>query len=514
MGVLESINLGISGDYGEAIYPAIGNWPTKYHSHPGFWCGDDLAAADFRRAISELYQSDISSLNRAWKSHYHSFEEVAPFLPQDAPSKRAGLEFLGWYRDSMTSYAEFWLATARDLFPNTEIYLCTGGDMAPEHGSDFSAQAKLAAKYGAGIRITNESSSFPHNFRLTRLVDSACRFYGAYFGHEPASSVTPVGYLGRIFNAVTSGARQLFYYSTPKLASLKGEDPVMGEGGRFQVSYRALETIRKPVVEVALLYPTSSSTHALRSVGTFGDVAAEIRRLVDFDFCDERMVQEGALKDKLILIVIGADILESQTLAKIQTWVSDGGLLFVLDCRPADWDGHTTITDGLEGFTSGSEEVHGISELAVREPKRLPLIAALQAIFVNRAFTGLAPDIEPLLAMQFAPEGSVAWSRAQGGGKVYAYFGPMDLKKKEDSWMESYQLPLLFLKDSLQDSLNEGRLKKMPPSLISNLQEVYLVETMDGLFALNMSPVTQKVSYPGGSFEIGAESIKVIENKR
>ena len=39
--------------------------------------------------------------------------------------------------------------------------------MAPEHGSDFSAQAKLAAKYGAGIRITNESSSFAHNFRLT-----------------------------------------------------------------------------------------------------------------------------------------------------------------------------------------------------------------------------------------------------------------------------------------------------------------------------------------------------------
>jgi hypothetical protein len=300
-GIFESINLGISGDYGEAIYPAIGNWPTKYHSHPGFWCGDALAAADFRRAMSELYQ---------------------------------------------------------------------------------------------------------------------------------------------------------------------------------------------------------------------GDIAAEVRRLVDYDFCDERMVQEGALKGKLILIVIGADILESQTLAKIQTWVSDGGLLFVLDCRPADWDGNTTITDGLEGFTSGSEEVHGISELAVREPKRLPLIAALQAIFVNRAFTGLAPDIEPLLAMQFAPEGSVAWSRVQGGGKIYAYFGPMDLKKKEDSWMESYQLPSLFLKDSLQDSFNEGRLKKMPLSLISNLQEVYLVETMDGLFALNMSPVTQKVRYPGGSFEIGAESIKVIENKQ
>ena len=69
--------------------------------------------------------------------------------------------------------------------------------------------------------------------------------------------------------------------------------------------------------------------------------------------------------------------------------------------------------------------------------------------------------------MKFAPEGSVAWSRVHGSGKVYAYFGPMDLKKKEESWMESYQLPLLFLKDSFQDSYKEGRLKKLPLSLIS-----------------------------------------------
>ena len=51
MDILESINLGISGDYGEAIYSVLGNWPGEYHSHGGFWCGDRLAAADFRRAM-------------------------------------------------------------------------------------------------------------------------------------------------------------------------------------------------------------------------------------------------------------------------------------------------------------------------------------------------------------------------------------------------------------------------------------------------------------------------------
>jgi len=48
--------------------------------------------------------------------------------------------------------------TAREFFPNTKIYLCTGGDGHPTHGSDFTHQARIAAKHRAGIRITNEGS--------------------------------------------------------------------------------------------------------------------------------------------------------------------------------------------------------------------------------------------------------------------------------------------------------------------------------------------------------------------
>jgi len=51
MGVIESVNVGISGDYGEAIYSVWGSWPGEYHSHPGYWCGDALAVADFRRSV-------------------------------------------------------------------------------------------------------------------------------------------------------------------------------------------------------------------------------------------------------------------------------------------------------------------------------------------------------------------------------------------------------------------------------------------------------------------------------
>jgi hypothetical protein len=507
MEVLESINLGISGDYGEAIYSVLGNWPGEYHSHGGYWCGDPLAAADFRRAMRELYKEDLQALNSAWKSGYSSFEEITPFLPQRAASERAWQELLRWYRDSMTTFADFWMSAAREFFPSTEIYLCTGGDMSPEHGSDFSAQAKIAAKYGGGIRVTNESSSFPHNVRLTRLVGSACRFYGAYFGHEPASAVTPVGMLGRLFNAVSSGARQLFLYHTPELIGLQEGKPMIGEGGRHHATYRELQKTTTPVIDVGLFFPTPTSREAVRERETFGDLAADIRRFVDYDFLDDRLVQEGALERKTVLVLAGAGILESRTLAAIQAWIENGGVLFALGSRPADWDGDPRPFDRLVGLTADSEEIQGITELSVDAAKRFPSIASLQSVFVTRAFTALSADAEPLFSMRFAAKGEVAWKRPLGKGRIFAYFGPMDLRPKEESWMVAHNLPMRFLKDGIQDCISEGVLKKVPLSLNLAAPDVFLVETEDGVMALNMNSVSKKVDYPGGSFEIAGTSI-------
>jgi hypothetical protein len=509
--VLESVNLGITGDYGEAIYSVVGNWPGEYHSHGGFWCGDALAVADFRRAMKELYSREVAALNRAWKTSYATFEDVKPSLPSEAPSTRARLEFLRWYRNSMTQFAEFWLQTAREYFPSTEIYLCTGGDMAPEHGSDFSAQAKTAAQYGAGIRITNEASSFPQNVALTRLVASSCRFYGAYFGHEPASTVTPVGMLGRMFNAVTSGARQLFLYNTPELISEHEERPIIGEGGRFYLRYKEWQRTVAPVVDVSLLYPTSSATHGIKDYGTFRDLTAAIRRVVDFDLLDERMAQEGALERKSVLIIAGADILEKSTLRAIRVWVENGGVLFVLDSRPADWDGDRKDFDGLVGFTPDVDEIQGITELAVDKPEQFPSIAAVPTTFIARAFTSLAPDAEPLLSMRYTSKGRVAWRRDVGKGRVYAYYGPMDLRQREESWVVAYNLPFRFFKDGIQDAVRAGQLRRAPASLNLEVRDVYLVDTEDALMALNMGDSAQKVNFASGLLEIPGRSLLKVK---
>jgi Beta-galactosidase len=509
--VLESVNLGITGDYGEAIYSVIGNWPGEYHSHGGFWCGDSLAAADFRRAMEARYAGDIARLNAAWGTGHASFAELNPFLPDQAPSPRARLEFLRWYRDAMTEYARFWLAAAREVFPGTEIYLCTGGDMAPEHGSDFSAQAKAAAQYQAGIRITNEASSFTQNVALTRLVDSACRHYGAYFGHEPAAAVTPVGMLGRLFNAVTAGARQLFLYHTPELIAQREGKPAIGDGGRYHIQYKDWQTMVSPKIDVALLYPTSSNTHANTEYGTFRDLAAEVRRLVDYDLVDERMAQEGALKTKSVLILAGAEILERATVQTVMDWVGAGGILFVLDSRPADWDGERETFDRFIGFGQNTDEIRGITELTVNKPDQWPSLAAVPTTFISRAFTSLAPDANPVLSMRYASKGTFAWRRDAGQGRVYAYFGPMDLRQREDSWVVAYNLPFRFINDGIQDAVREGKLKAAPLSLNLDVRDIYLVETQDGVLALNMGETARKLNVLGVALEIPARSLLRIK---
>ncbi len=146
-GILESVNLGIQGDFGEAIYSVAGTWtknvPGEYHNHAGFWCGDEYALADFRDWARRKYGA-LSLLNQAWGTQYESFETVDyPARGEDLPQVNVGvlkatpqerrrwLDFVTWYREAMTDLSDWWLADARKHFPNTQIYLCTGGDAHP-----------------------------------------------------------------------------------------------------------------------------------------------------------------------------------------------------------------------------------------------------------------------------------------------------------------------------------------------------------------------------------------------
>lgn len=327
---IQMILLGISGDFGESIFTVSGNywtyiWDGEYHHHAGWWCGDRYAAADFQRAMRAKYRT-IDALNRAWSTTLAGFDQVEPFIPDGTHTRHARLDMTRWYRGSMTHYTEMWLQTVRRYFPKTPVTICTGGEGDPALGADFSEQAVAAARNGCGMRITNEASDYARNFVITRWVGSACRNLGAYFGYEPAGEVNDHGIVARIFNAVASGADELFVY----------DNPPSDERGAIYARYRDLLKKRKPSVPIALFLPKTS-----QELGLWGDLyahAAAFRDYTDFDFIDETLIAHGLLDRYQALVWLDGPVTDDATLRRIGAWTAKGGRLF---CRvsPENVDG-------------------------------------------------------------------------------------------------------------------------------------------------------------------------------
>ncbi|MDF2440501.1 MAG: hypothetical protein JWN98_1485 [Abditibacteriota bacterium] len=323
-GVVESLLLGVTGIYGESIYPAgpEGGWTAEltgtYHNHAGWWAGDTFAQEAFRAAMKRQYTS-LEKLNRTWGTQYVSWSQVAPFVPDKAPNDRARADFVGWYQQAMTEWSVFWVATTRKYFPSTPIYLCTGGDGDPMLGADFSAQTKAIAPFGAGVRITNEGSDYAANWSLTREVATATRLYKTYAGFEPASEVSPSGIVARVYNATASGARQLHDYA-PNMMN----DPAALQNARAHASYLRQ---RQPLVEAAIYVPRETWEVEPQRIGQFYDLARRLRDAIDLDFVTRHTVLDGVLRNTKVLFLASAPVLEPVVASAIERWVKAGGTL-------------------------------------------------------------------------------------------------------------------------------------------------------------------------------------------
>lgn len=323
-GIIESVLLGVTGIYGESIYPAghdDGGWTGRltgpYHNHMGWWAGDPLATASFREAMRRRY-GDIAKLNDAWRTRHPSFDGVSTFLPDKAPSERARSDMAEWYQGVMTEWSAFWVGIARKHFPDTAIYLCTGGSGEPVLGADFTAQAKAIAPHGAGIRITNEGSDFARNFTLVREVATATRHYGTFAGFEPASSVNSGGIVARIYGATASGARQLHEYA-PNVLNPEAMGAVRANIGHL--------VPRKPLIDVAMYASRESWAIAPKTTARFHEHAARLRDIVDFDIVTRLTTGDGALAGKRCLILVESPALEPRAAEAIESWVKEGGIV-------------------------------------------------------------------------------------------------------------------------------------------------------------------------------------------
>jgi len=324
-GVIETILLGVSGNYGEAIFPASGgntDWTSQahgdYHSHPGFWAGDPFAIKDFQSYLQKKYATP-ERLNTAWGGTTLAFDTVRPFERDKAPNDRARLDMADWYIGSMTEYSRFWLQETRKHFAG-DIQLCTGGHAPPEFGSDFGDQCKIAAEIGGGVHITNEASDYATNFGYTNWVGSAGRQYGAHFSFEPAAAVTPEGVVARIYNASAAGAVGLHFYYPNLFDTPQASANFVRQGAQFKQ--------RKPIVEVAVYYPqTFIKMRGNLDASHFLPRAISLRRHFDYNYMSDGQIRDGGLSRSKVLILMEGDVAEAATWNSIRDWVRNGGVL-------------------------------------------------------------------------------------------------------------------------------------------------------------------------------------------
>jgi hypothetical protein len=349
--ILESIVLGISGNWGEAIYPASGFLIGDAHYHSGFWCGDEYAKQQYKNSKNKdfpvLTENKSKGLIylllgktpkpirkilkfilklRGKKFYFVQDSEYQPRDLETAEQKKEWLDFVHWYLDSMTGWLDLWLKTARKYFPDTKIYFTTGGTGNPVLGADFVNQVKTAKKYGAGVRITNQTNDYAQSFILTRLVSSACRFYDTFFTTEEEGILqTADGVTMRIFDAITSGADGFYcknIISQGWLYAIEEKIPVgqLTLGAKNLEKYLNLLEVQKPIIKTAVFLPNTLIAFNSSLISSLFNKCAKLRDALDFDLVDEEMIKDGALEEYENLLVLEGQLPKKNIPSRIKVF--------------------------------------------------------------------------------------------------------------------------------------------------------------------------------------------------
>jgi hypothetical protein len=324
--LIESIMVGISGDYGESTTNGVFG-PRLYHTHVGHWCGEPAAVADFREVMRRKYDG-ISALNASWGAHFRSFDEIAPVLFENRVSDRMWIDETAWFVDRMTWWMKSWGEICRKALPNTVMYNAAGGAGDPARTAHWTDQTRvLAQTSGMGQRVTNEGADYAFNYVYTAWPAICCRHYGVPFANEPwGGDMCGTGVLGRLYNAITMSAKHFWssggHVRPPTgLVALEHALPYMDGSfvrkNRFAVYY--------PWTHFVLEDEHGFSERGLRD--RFWPQAEELRDIFDYDFIDAGLLKDGAARDMDFIIVLQGTTYEKDELERLVAWVEGGGVL-------------------------------------------------------------------------------------------------------------------------------------------------------------------------------------------
>ncbi|MHB1460339.1 MAG: family 14 glycosylhydrolase [Armatimonadota bacterium] len=363
---LASIYLGVYGDFGEATFPLglhpfeLRRFGEKGAACPDYWCGDEYSRASFRDWARRKYTT-LSSLGAAWGVSPGSWDEVSyppeTVFPYQAikwpeqmtvPERRHWLDFITWYHDSMTAHAAMVARTARRHFPKARLVMPVGnGEEQVVTGADLSALVKICRESGVEIRSTHGGVyPVPTNLSsLLRRLASASQLYGVPFWSEPPGGMGTDQMVGRIFESLSCRASGFYDFFA---------DPV-GNAKVF-CKYKQFMTREETVCDVAMLFP--STDHMLRSMVGYPTgllkIGPMLRSTMDFDIIDERMISDDALKSIRVLVSTDGTFFTSETLARIEAWMRDGGVLVRGAVPMMTVEGDTTVWNRISGMSGNS----------------------------------------------------------------------------------------------------------------------------------------------------------------
>ncbi len=438
---LGAIYLGIHGDFGEPIMPMGWNkeeaarFGPEHAGTSDFWCGDTAAKQDFRTFFADRYR-DIQTLNNAWGTTFDSFDHIDyPPLASQAieglqetvattpQQRRRWLDFINWYDSGMTRLTQQVCSIARKHFPKTTLVLPFGGgseDLC--YAQDISALAKVAAQYGVQVRSTHGGfKPFAENYpQMLKRVASAAKFYHDPLWLEPPGKISPDRQVSRFMEALSCGCWGYWDWA---------DNPTAWPDVYRQ--YRGFLTRESPVVDVALLFPTTS--HRLQMKDRYppllAKIGAELRDVMDFDVLDEELVADGAADGYRVIIWTDGNIIEAPVLEKLRCWVENGGVLLRLGAGPVTTvEGDRSAVDALVGTSPSTVVSHP-------QPKDAASVHLLNAPFLRYAATAdfttvsaattLAADAQPLITI--GPAGptapAVMWAVHHGRGWVVEWAG-------------------------------------------------------------------------------------------
>jgi len=196
---IDSVYACILGPYGEGNYPlAVPDWIDMGHCHEGYWCGDVFALRAFQQAMKQRY-SRVGKLNRAWSTHYSSFEEIRPpaelanesFKPSPAAfhmpeDKRRWLDFITWYHQVIIDFAGKSIQVVLKYFPAEKVRIKPGGSAGGVNPLAWGTYCPGYAKTARPYKIVLQPADCHGAVFADKWVGTAYQFYGVKESTEPA----------------------------------------------------------------------------------------------------------------------------------------------------------------------------------------------------------------------------------------------------------------------------------------------------------------------------------------